>query len=133
MSSVHMDFFISAEKMLSQANGEVCYRNSISRAYYSLYHAALEHANTVSVPPLSDIRGSTHQKLSGFYTKDYKSKSSKLELVKIGTNLMRLHAKRCMADYELDEEITPADAQMHLDICKQMLQLIEKISTIPAT
>ncbi|CDH04432.1 putative bacteriophage protein [Xenorhabdus bovienii str. oregonense] len=39
MSIAQDEFLLSAENILKNSTGEVCIRNSISRAYYNIYHS----------------------------------------------------------------------------------------------
>ncbi|CDH26432.1 hypothetical protein [Xenorhabdus bovienii] len=54
MSISRDDFLSSAENILKNSNGEICTRNSVSRAYYSIFHSI---ASIVQQPPSIDENG----------------------------------------------------------------------------
>ncbi|MGE6992853.1 hypothetical protein ACQKIK_05495 [Pseudomonas sp. NPDC047961] len=100
----------------------------MSRAYYGLYHCALEHADALVSPPLSACRGSSHVKVSSFY-QDHFAGGRELtrQYRKIGINLLRLHGQRVKADYKLDEDIYVQDAESVLLSCEKLFSELEEL------
>lgn len=112
---------------------EAALRSSVSRSYYAFYHASLSYADKVSIPPVSDTVGSTHQKLSVFYQNSFSpDKDHRLLLRKVGYLLKRLHTARVKADYYLDEQVSYADAESVLVSSEAGVDLISVIASSQA-
>lgn len=130
MSLNYTDFMSQSRDVLNNlTDGEISYRCAISRSYYGVYHAALDFADTVSVPPLSCVGGSSHRKLSSYFEGSFhEDKDLRLKYRKLGYCLKQLHDMRCRADYELDGPITRADAEIHIERCELRINEIESLS-----
>lgn len=126
----YTDFMSQSREILNNlTDGEINYRCAISRSYYGVYHAALDFADTISVPPLSSMGGSSHRKLSSYFEGNYhESKELRLKYRKLGYCLKQLHDMRCRADYELSGPITRADAEIHIERCDLRISEIEDLS-----
>lgn len=66
MAICYKDFMIYAAGAIEADSCEFSHRNSMSRSYYAVYHAALAYGDTVSVPPVSDFSGPTHRSCRNF-------------------------------------------------------------------
>ncbi|WP_417797106.1 hypothetical protein [Stutzerimonas nitrititolerans] len=108
-------------------SGEDRYRLVVSRAYYGLYHCALEHADALVAPPLSACGGGSHAKVSSFYQDHYAGdRDLTRQYRKIGINLLRLHGQRVKADYKLVESVFIQDSESVLLSCESLFaQLIQ--------
>jgi len=130
MSVDYKDFIGFASAVLKDDSSEFDLRNSISRSYYATYHAALAYADVVSVPPVSDYSGPTHRKLSKFFEDSMNADlPMRIGLRKLGYSLKQLHTNRVMADYKIEEMITPKVARDHLSRCELRLQEICELSS----
>jgi hypothetical protein len=90
----------------------------MSRAYYGLYHAALAYADSVSVPPVSDMSGPTHEKLRVFYTSNlHPDTDARLLHRRVGYILKQVHDNRVLADYKVHLEINLVSANSQLERC----------------
>lgn len=128
MAVMYKDFMDYAAEAIKVTDCEFSRRNSMSRSYYSVYHAALTYADTVSLPPVSSYSGPTHRKLSKYFEDNMNSdKPFRLKLRRLGYQLKQLHQRRCDADYELDETITFQSAQDHLTRCQKRLEEFEEL------
>ncbi|UUJ42380.1 hypothetical protein L1A22_08805 [Pseudomonas extremaustralis] len=130
MTLNYTDFMSQSRDILNHlTDGEISYRCAISRSYYGVYHAALNFADTVSVPPLSSMGGSSHRKLSSYFEGSFhEDKDLRLKYRKLGYSLKQLHDMRCRADYELGGPISRADAEIHIERCDLRISEIEGLS-----
>lgn len=100
----------------------------MSRAYYSLYHVALEYADKVHVPPVSTLSGPAHKGLRSFYIDGlYPDKVMQTKLKKVGYALKVLHEGRCKADYSLLSTVSAIDAGTHFRQCESNIKLVEEL------
>lgn len=102
------DYKVLADELGKRADG-ASRRTAISRAYYFVYHLALERARRNGFT--SAREGSTHQELWQLFKRS--PEPNCMNLAQIG---MRLKAKRQKADYELTfsrlaDEVEPVLAE----------------------
>jgi hypothetical protein len=108
-------------------------RSSISRAYYGLYHVALEYADSVSLPPVSDTVGPVHAKLGAYFQKHMDhDKKIRMHMKQIGWSLKGLHELRCLADYRLSESVTHLDAEATYHRCNSKIALVQELMAVKA-
>lgn len=108
MSVSSADFLVSAQSS-SQGPDEISLRNCVSRAYYSVYHAALPVADAHCPDLNAHVRMGEHERLSKRF------RASNLPHAKgIGYVLEAMKAARHRADYDLDASVTSADAKQAL-------------------
>jgi uncharacterized protein (UPF0332 family) len=108
MSVSSTDFLVSAQSS-SQGPDEISLRNCVSRAYYSVYHAALPVADAHCPDNNAHVRMGDHERLSKRF------RDSKLPHAKgIGYVLEAMKAARRRADYDIDVSVTTGDAQQAL-------------------
>ncbi len=103
------DFYDFATKAITFGD-EIAYRNTIARSYYAMYHevlGTLEHCPTFS--------SSGHSGLID-YLNSSKTKEAfeVMKLRSLAAILRQQKAKRCIADYQLSEEVTESDAKESL-------------------
>ena len=128
MSVTYHDFIASAEAMNVNPSLEVDRRTAASRAYYGVYHCALQTANSVgSDAPLSSFSGSSHEKLRCFYSDENMRDEFAKRRRAVGYMLKQAHMVRCLADYRLSEDFSDVTLEAHLIACKR---IIDKISLI---
>ena len=124
---------VALDLLTATACTEAGLRSSISRAYYGLYHASLEYADTISVPPVSDTSGPVHAKLGAYYQNHvHLDKQVRLNLRQIGWSLKGLHEIRCNADYRLDEVVTHIDAEAMYQRCASKIALVQQLMAAKA-
>lgn len=119
MSVTGSDFLTFVTDIQSTASTEIEFRNIMSRSYYSMYHSALEILK--EEPPTYAGQGS-HASLSTYLeSNDVKTleKHDPRSLKALSYILKQYKAKRCIADYELHETITQANATESLEAAKK--------------
>ena len=132
MPVTYTDFCTDAHSLLySVPSSESKLRNSVSRAYYGLYHGALIYADKVNVPPVSDRSGPSHDKLRTFYMSDMSvDQTVRMKRRRVGYLLKVLVANRRKADYELQKVVTQIDADAHYQRCMECLQTVEELEAL---
>jgi hypothetical protein len=115
---------------LSGGSDEACWRSSLSRSYYSVFHAcALWHAQ-LPLPGSQGAGGGSHQRLcsqlrnpgvSGDAALVHKSKT-------LGMQLDALRVRRKVADYDIAETVDQAEA---LSISQLAGTILKKTETFP--
>lgn len=117
-----------AERAASNSKSEAAQRTAICRSYYAFYHASLEYADKVAVPPVSDTDGPTHSKLRCYFMDSLHSdKATRMAYKRIGYTLKRIHSVRVRADYFLGDAITVEDAEATYSSCKSHIELVESL------
>lgn len=128
MAVGYKDFLTDAKEFLVGASGEIRFRNSMSRAYYALYHIAVEHADEIHLPAVSSLAGPVHKNLRAFYMDGlYSDKVLQSKMKRVGYSLKVLHEGRCKADYELGESVAAIDADLHYQRCEANVRLVEEL------
>ncbi|MCI1676643.1 MAG: hypothetical protein LKK36_06295 [Ewingella americana] len=115
MPITHADFLDVARKSLDNS-GEQWVRNSISRAYYCMFHTALQLSDGF-IPEVdksgSLLSGGTHKRFADYLCDGQAAATYSLdcvELKKIGLKLRTAHHRRVLADYKLTRKINKIDA-----------------------
>ncbi|WP_145991809.1 hypothetical protein [Pseudomonas sp. FFUP_PS_473] len=133
MSINYKDFYDYAAAEVIDGSPEFSLRNGMSRSYYSVYHLALEYADSVAVPPVSDCKGPTHRKLSEYFEKSFNADMElRRTLRRLGYSLKQLHDNRVTADYHLDESVTFTKAKEHLLRCDLRLKDFQSLLSAAA-
>lgn len=125
-----VSFFDHAAFQLEGVNVvEIQLRNSVSLAYYSVFHTALKLADLLRDIPLSSMTGSTHKKLSNFFLncdgiqKSICLSKEDVQLMRLtGGKLLRLHDHRVVADYHLKALLELPTAQEVLKTSQKVLE-----------
>lgn len=132
MPVTYTDFCTDAHNLLhSVPSSESKLRNSVSRAYYGLYHGAMAYADKVNVPPVSDRSGPSHEKLRAFYLSDMSADQTvRMKRRRVGYLLKVLVANRRKADYDLEKTLTQIDADAHYQRCIECIQVVEELEGI---
>lgn len=132
MPVTYKDFCTDADELLhSVPSSESKLRNSVSRAYYGLYHGALAYADKVNVPPISDRAGPSHEKLRAFYLDDMSADSSiRMKRRRVGYLLKVLVGNRRKADYDLQNVVMQIDADVHYQRCVECISVVEELEAL---
>jgi len=109
----HEAFYVLGNKIISQTNDnltEAELRTAIGRIYYYIYHEVLRWVNIDDSMKLvyseSEIK-STHKKLINVFFEMAKN-TRNLQYGKISRLLSTLHSYRCLADYQLNDQVDKA-------------------------
>lgn len=102
MSVTHQDFLVFA-RALADGPGEIEWRNSTARAYYSAYHCASSVVDLC--PPNSHFAMGSHERLSERF-KAHGTKGSK----SIAYVLEAMKKNRVAADYEISDPFEKSSA-----------------------
>jgi len=116
MSVTSSDFLISAQAHATGGD-EMSHRNCISRAYYSVYHAAYPVAIAHLPDPNKNFFMGEHERLS----KRYRA-SSNATAKSIGYMLENMKAARHRADYDLGDTVSQSDATQVLANARRFAQ-----------
>ncbi|WP_346829404.1 hypothetical protein ABDX87_19835 [Pseudomonas abietaniphila] len=132
MPVTYSDFCTDALELLhALPTTESRLRNSVSRAYYGVYHGALAYADKVNVPPVSDRAGPSHEKLRAFYQDDMSlDMDVRMKRKRVGYMLKVLVGNRRKADYDLGKTITHIDADAHYQRCMQCVQVVQELEAL---
>ncbi|MHB1479010.1 MAG: hypothetical protein ACYCQH_04630 [Acidithiobacillus ferrooxidans] len=108
------DFLFFAEQLNPES--EQARRTAVSRAYYALYHAAVNLKDTLALqPPPNMDRLGMHKRLTQtFRTSDEQG------LRDMGDDLEKARKKRVRADYDLDDTIGLPECQKDLRFCRRV-------------
>ena len=87
--------YLSLAENLSKSDDEASLRSSVSRAYYAVYHAALQKARALGTPP----DGQSHASLWKFYRSGPGARSWFRRVRETGRSLQE---QRERADYEIE-------------------------------
>jgi hypothetical protein len=124
---------VALELLNATSCTEAGLRSSVSRAYYGFYHVALEYADSISVPPVSDISGPVHATLGAYYQGHmHHDKQTRMNMKQIGWSLKSLHELRCKSDYRLGESVTHVDADAVYQRCASKIALVQQMMAAKA-
>lgn len=116
------EFLLEAEKSLDSENcSEVTFRNAGSRAYYAIYHKALNKANEIDADANITEKTGTHDQLA--IRLERHSHRGKI----FATKLRRLKRTRNRCDYNLNEDIDKEFAEQHIHFVKKALEDLKYI------
>ncbi|MEE4921488.1 hypothetical protein V2K23_18920 [Pseudomonas alliivorans] len=132
MSVTYADFCTDACDLLhALPSTESKLRNSMSRAYYGIYHGALAYADKVHLPPISSMAGRTHEKLRAYYLEDLSlDMDVRMKRRRVGYLLKALVGNRRKADYDLETVILQIDADAHYQRCMQCVQVVQELEAL---
>lgn len=132
MPVTYADFCTDASELLHFVpSTESKLRNSISRAYYGLYHSSLAYADKVNIPPVSDRSGHCHENLRAYYMEDMSSDQAvRRKRKRVGYILKALVGNRRKADYDLDAVIPQMDADSHYQRCMECILIVEELEAL---
>lgn len=124
----YKDFLEEADFLLAQVESEIKSRAAISRAYYGLYHLALEYGDATRSVPVSALGGTSHVKLAHYFMEEAGTgQADKVRHRKVGYALQQLHRLRCVADYKLDQDVHRAAAEAALLKCRNIASDIDAL------
>lgn len=137
MAVSYLDFKRFSEQAIPVENymaEEICLRVIVSASYYAIYHRALNFSSLTRSIPLSEIAGPSHKKLSDFYVDPYDIRKDlkinadiKFKMRRIGYVLKTLHARRVLADYKIDDEVSMIDMQDVVSQSDKYIKVIDEI------
>ena len=110
--SVTPNELLEAAKALGRGDSEVDWRNAASRAYYAAWHRCLPIGRSVG---LSAERG-VHRQLIETLEQD-----RNMTLRSLGYILRQCRKLRVKADYEIETDFSPEDAQVALTQSEKIL------------
>lgn len=103
---------------------EVQARSCVSRAYYCAYHETKKYIeNTLNIE-VNRVKGGTHEKISKTLMDDKNP-----QLKGLGYKMVNFHARRVMADYQLQEDCSTDIAQEAIIECQKILKILEQLSS----
>lgn len=128
MSVNSEDFLLAAEQLLNNGSHEIDYRNCISRAYYSSFHALAPLSS--HLPPAANYqpKGSHDEKISKL-TRCSSNQPEAKTLKAVGYEIQKRKAQRVKADYYIDDTIVRSDAEEQLLKAKFLLKQIANLKT----
>lgn len=127
MAVTHNEFIQEAIRLLDGGpSSEITHRSAIGRAYYGVYHCALNYADSLLDVPLSACAGGSHKKVSDYYSNKF-AKGDTLKFRKVGIALLQLHGHRVRADYRLEDAIHYDDAQAMLRSSREVLDVLVEL------
>lgn len=122
------EFFEAAEQYLGM-EGEVHRRNSMSRAYFGLYHFAKLKLEGLCA---STIQRFEHQELISYLLKEDNHEGATVaakSLMKVGYYLNQAKMARVEADYRLGMNISEAHANFILQNAQQGIQFCTQLAS----
>lgn len=121
MSVTPTDFIaLSKELIGSEGCSEVHFRSAVSRAYYAVYHQALNTADELGLPDSSPNQGE-HKKLISRFS----SAGKRLKVIADRINVIR--ASRVDADYKLFSGFSIQDAQKQIRACDYLISELVRL------
>lgn len=131
--AVSIDCFLEIAKNSIEHSGEQWTRNAISRAYYTMYHSALQL--TDGYIPTQDVNGQrlaggVHARLAEYLCGSQAAVDHNLDAVatkKIGLKLKTAHHRRVAADYNLDKKVNRLDAHSTIKDAEDMQLMVAEI------
>ena len=122
------NFLQAADQFLVNASHEIDYRNSISRAYYAIFHAIAPLSNHLPPAVNYNPKGSHDEKISKL-TRCSSTHPQKITLKAVGYEIQKRKAQRVRADYDIDHTVAKTDAEEQFLKTKFLLQQITKLKT----
>ena len=128
MSVTPEDFLSYAKDMFDRNVNEFELRCCIRTSYYGAYHksTSLNMLGDITKYPGLGVHASLIRHMSEMYTFDRKDLRKK-ELYRAGLKLNQIKSNRTKADYYLDEDITPLDVKLHLEVVEKIFEICNKI------
>ena len=100
---------------------EACHRTSVSRAYYAIYHIALDFAEQGGYKRfINEEAGKNHSELSKYY-----KEKKDLDYKKLGRILKNTYYNRKKCDYDNEVKNTKSEMDNTLLNAEDALQIIE--------
>lgn len=129
MSVTCTDVINGAKALEKSSVKEIEIRNAISRTYYGYFHSASEYMNCTREIPVSDLSGSTHQKLSNLFKNDAAKPTEKKRCqIRIGLYLEKCCKRRCEADYDLERTVESELLELQALECEKGIELLAELS-----
>lgn len=120
--SVSSNDILEVAKALLGDSGEAFARAAIGRSYYAAFHEARETVERLSLATSDGMLGGSHEKLIGAF--EGKGRG----LSKIGARLRQRKLARQKADYDVNEDVSTAEAQLHLQHCEILMADLRRLA-----
>lgn len=120
--SVCSEEILKLAEALMCSDGEAMHRASVSRSYYALYHEASIAASALSLPNVGGV-STTHERLIARYSAGSKG------LAAIGRSLRKQKLLRAKADYDIGDDISSADARLHVATSRKLVGDLRRITS----
>ncbi|HFI6420562.1 TPA: hypothetical protein ACGRST_001570 [Escherichia coli] len=128
--AVSIDCFLEIAKKSIENNGEEWTRNAISRAYYTMYHSALQL--TDGYIPTQDehgqrLSGGVHARLAEYLCGNEAAGNHNLDAnatKRVGLKLKTAHHRRVSADYNLGKKVNRLDAHSTIKDAEDMQVMV---------
>lgn len=126
MSVKPRDLLDSARRIFEAQASESDCRAVISRSYYAAYHAARSFHNSLPSPGRLQYAHGLHEQLCECLTLPTipTTDNRHFQSRRIGIILTDALRDRILADYRIEETVTPNDAQRTLEKSDQILKLL---------
>lgn len=132
---VSCDCFLMIARESVNNSGEQWTRNAISRAYYFMYHSALEMVG--GRVPNADKNGNrfshgSHKRLSEYLCSGDAATDHNIDKIiaeRIGMRLKAAHQKRCFADYEISRHIKRIEALSMITAAEELASVLGNVKT----
>lgn len=122
MTISSVDFLKSAE-IAASGSSEIDWRNGISRAYYSAYHAALGFIDQRFADPEEHLHFGAHERLANRY-KTWKDNHKGKSISYVLTHMKR---QRHLADYNISDSLKQVDAETQIASTKKLMDTLLSI------
>ena len=129
------DFLALAEDIATAISDEIQTRNAISRSYYASYHLAQTLYEALNISTHAGTKGGAHSSLittlttiTVYQNNPHLDKELKSSLRLVGQALYELHEWRVWADYNLDMDIEPEQAETQIAKVKLCIQQCELLN-----
>lgn len=122
--------FLDSAKELTQNQNETAFRNSISRAYYCVYHAALPLDELIENHGGIKRDVGVHEQLISKLENCPRSNSNWTRCQSIGVLMRYLKKLRVEADYDLTTAISAEQAQQQIKQAEKILTKIEELKKV---
>ena len=122
MSVSSNDFLIQGLRLL-KGECEIDQRSAISRSYYAAYHAALQAATRLRLPPGDRSDVGAHERLIRKFEGQGKG------LKKIARSLRDKKRMRGVADYQLEELVLLGEAEMYVKEVRMLATELNRLGT----
>lgn len=113
------EFLKIAETSLAQ-EGEISWRNAVSRAYYGVFHLAQSSAKARGWPEYA--AGATHERLAALYVDQGKRA--------LGYRLKHMHRLRCNADYDIATKLSLATATDQVGAARKLADDVATVTPV---
>lgn len=117
------DFMLSANSMMTQSErSEIALRNAASRAYYALFHTAMQVVRAKGVTLVKSERGGSHESLIATLC------GMSLPAKSIGEAIGRVKRFRHDCDYQVNCDISAKKVAMHIAESERLIARLHRLN-----